>query len=179
MEHLLTILSDHCLWLNATNLLHTASFLQRSKTQLMNTSLPRPDLNVRPWRKHVLRFAFLVAFIGLYDNWMTVFSPGKFLDPWVGVAVSFYAAFSVLCLLGLRFPLKFLPLLLVQLIYKSAWIISTYLPAHLCGEVDENLQSWLWVMAPGIVIDLVVIPWQYVYRAYLKYLFRKEIIIEG
>lgn len=127
------------------------------------------------WRQHVLRASFFLSFMGLaVDNWSTVLFPGESLDPWTGVAISFYAAFSLLCLLGIRFPLKFLPLLLIQLIYKSAWLVSTYLPAYQANLVNENLTSWFWVMAPGIIIDLLVIPWKYVYREYIKFLFRKE-----
>lgn len=142
----------------------------------MNRSKSNLRHRVPTWRQHVLRIAFLLAFIGLApDNWATVLFPGEQLDPWTGVAVSFYAAFSLLCLMGIRFPLKFLPLLLIQLIYKSCWMVGTYLPAYQTQSIDENLTSWFWVMVPGIVIDLLVIPWGYVYRQYLKFLFQKEI----
>ncbi len=131
---------------------------------------------VPAWRQHVLRIAFFLGFIGLaIDNWSIILFPGEQMDPWTGVAVSFYAAFSLLCLMGVRFPLKFLPLLLIQLIYKTCWMIGTYLPAYQTQSIDEGLGSWFWVMVPGIVIDLLVIPWYYVYREYFKYFFRKEV----
>lgn len=132
------------------------------------------------WRQHVLRASLFLSFIGLaMDNWSMVLFPDESLDPWTGVAISFYAAFSLLCLLGIRFPLKFLPLLLIQLIYKSAWLVSTYLPAYQANLVNENLSSWFWVMAPGIAIDLLVIPWKYVYLEYIKFLFQKENIVKA
>ena len=142
----------------------------------MNQPNPTDKKPVPIWRQHVIRGAFLLAFVGLAtDNWSTVLFPSEQLDPWTGVAVSFYAAYSLLCLLGIRFPLRFLPLLLIQLIYKSAWLYSTYLPAYRSGALDEGMESWFWVMAPGILIDLLVIPWRYVYQAYFKYLFRREL----
>ncbi|MDW3191554.1 MAG: hypothetical protein R8G66_04295 [Cytophagales bacterium] len=141
----------------------------------MNTTLNHSTGQVPNWRQHLLRVVFVLNFIGLaFDNWSTVLYPGEQLDPWSGVAISFYAAFSLLCLLGIRFPLKFLPLLMIQLIYKSAWMVSTYLPAYQLNQMDESLSSWFWVMVPGIIIDLLVIPWGFVYREYLKYFFRKE-----
>lgn len=139
----------------------------------MNTTLNHSNGPVPIWRQHLLRVVFVLNFLGLaFDNWSTVLYPGEQLDPWSGVAISFYAAFSLLCLLGIRYPLKFLPLLMIQLIYKSAWMVSTYLPAYQLNQVDENLSSWFWVMVPGIVINLLVIPWGFVYREYLKYFFR-------
>ena len=131
------------------------------------------------WRQHILRAVFFLCFIGLaVDNWKSVLFPGEQLDPWSGVAISFYAAFSLLCVLGIRFPLKFIPLLLTQLIYKSAWLVSTYLPAYQANLVDKNLNSWFGVMVAGIIIDLLVIPWGYVYREYLRYFFQREQVVE-
>lgn len=141
----------------------------------MNQSKSNLKRQVPIWRQHLLRIAFFLGFIGLaIDNWSAILFPGEQLDPWTGVAISFYAAFSLLCLMGIRFPLKFLPLLLIQLIYKSCWMLGTYLPAYQNQRIDESLNSWFWVMVPGIVIDLFVIPWGYVYREYLKYYLKKE-----
>ncbi|WP_420583425.1 hypothetical protein [Reichenbachiella sp.] len=130
----------------------------------MTTNLTPPK-----WRQHIMRVLFLLILVGLGpDHWVAVFSPSQVPDPMSGVTISFYAAFAFLCLLGIRFPLKFIPLLLIQLVYKSAWVIGTYLPAKNAGLLDDNYESWFWSMAPGIVIDLLVIPWGYVYQEYLK-----------
>src|SRR6516165_6506266 len=50
-------------------------------------------------------------------------------DQMVGVAFSFFAALSVLSALGIRYPLAMLPLLFVQLFYKTFWLFMVYLPA--------------------------------------------------
>lgn len=135
-----------------------------------------PIKPVPTWRQHVLRLVYFLGFIGLAkDNWSTVLFPDDTLAPLTGVAISFYAAFSLLCLLGIRFPLKFLPLLLIQFLYKAAWLVSTYLPAYQANLVNDQLNSWFWVMAPGIMIDVLVIPWGFVYREYIKHLFSSEL----
>ena len=120
-----------------------------------------------------MRVLFFLNFISLApDNWSIVFAPEVLLAPREGVAVAFYAAFSLLCVFAIRFPLKFTPLLLIQFFYKLAWLIGVYLPVHQANAVDERMESWFWVMAPGIVIDLLVIPWVYVFREYLSGFFR-------
>ena len=46
-------------------------------------------------------------------------------DPLVfGVTASVYLAFAILSLFGLRSPLKFVPVLLLQLSYKVVWFIG-------------------------------------------------------
>ncbi len=137
---------------------------------------------VPAWRQHVMRVLFFLNLISLGpDNWSAMFFPGDPAEPMTGVAIGFYAALAFLCLFGIRFPLKFTPLLLMQLFYKAAWLMVSYLPARSAGLVDESLDSWFWVMAPGIVIDILVIPWGYVFREYLKdfFVFRKRTNPEG
>jgi hypothetical protein len=42
--------------------------------------------------------------------------------------MSFWAALVTLSGLGLRYPLKMLPLLFMQLFYKSVWLIAVAFP---------------------------------------------------
>jgi len=137
------------------------------------TSLPK-------WRLHAIRALFLLNFLSLFlDNWKNILFPASQIDPMTGVAISFYAAFSLLCIVGIRYPLKFLPLVFLQLIYKIAWLIGVYYPAYAQNSVDENLTSWFWVMGPGILIDTVIIPWHYAYKQYVKGFFRFKRVISA
>ena len=148
--------------------------MARSKTLSTPAELTWEQLNPLPkWRLHLMRGFFFLNFISLaFDNWSTVLFPQEPMNTLTGVAISFWAGFSLLNLIGVRFPLKMLPVLLLQLLYKSAWIISTYLPAMRADTVDEYLQSFLWVCVAGIVLNLLIIPWSYVYRNYLAGFFR-------
>ena len=85
-------------------------------------------------------------------------------DPVKGVAFSFWAALSTLSALGLRYPLKMLPLLLLQLLYKSIWLIAVALPQWSALRSTELTR----VMLSGVVVDLIVIPWPYVLANYVK-----------
>jgi len=130
-------------------------------------------VSVPNWRLHVMRSLFFLNFISLsYDNWSTILFPEEQMDTLTGVTISFWAAFSVLNLFGIRFPLKFIPILLLQLLYKSAWIIGTYLPAKNSGQLDEDLISFFWICVAGIILNLLVLPWRFVYHEYLKNFFR-------
>jgi hypothetical protein len=113
---------------------------------------------------YLLNFVFLGASVwpGLLEH-----GPAPW-DPMHGIAVSFWAALSTLCALGLRYPLKMLPLLLMQLFYKSVWVLAVGLPLRAAGPLDPTAAELLQVCIGGIVVDLIVIPWPYVFAIYVQ-----------
>jgi hypothetical protein len=72
------------------------------------------------FRLYLMRLLYLlnVVLLGL-GVWPGIINHVGAWDPLHGVAFSFWAALSALSGLGLRYPLKMLPLLLLQLLYKS------------------------------------------------------------
>ena len=118
------------------------------------------------FRLYLLRFAYLANFAGLgLSVWPAIINHTGAWDPVKGVAFSFWAALSVLSGLGIRYPLKMLPLLLLQLFYKSIWLIAVYLPLSSAGQLPAGLTK---AMVGGVVMDLIVIPWPYVVAGYVK-----------
>ena len=142
----------------------------------MNTNLTtvyNSANHVPKWRLNLMRGLFFLNFLSLaFDNWSTILFPQEQMDTLSGVAISFWASFSLLNLFGIRYPLKFVPILLLQLLYKSAWIIGVYLPASNTGNLDEYLTSFLWVCVAGIVLNLLILPWKFIYTDYLQNIFR-------
>lgn len=117
------------------------------------------------FRLYLMRLLYLLNFVLLgLDVWPELIKHEGAWDPVRGVAFSFWAALSALSGLGLRYPLKMLPLLLLQLLYKSIWLIAVALPLRSAG-VSTNLTR---TMAIGVVVDLIVIPWPYVLATYVK-----------
>jgi hypothetical protein len=83
----------------------------------------------------------------------------------MGVASSVYVAFAALSVLGLRAPLKFAPILALQLCYKVIWLLFIALPHAVRGDLP--LHGWVFVgiFASYVVGDLVAIPFRYVFAA--------------
>ena len=76
-------------------------------------------------RLYLMRTLYLLNFVLLgLDVWPGIINHVGAWDPVKGVAFSFWAALSVLSGLGLRYPLKMLPLLLLQFVYKSIWLVA-------------------------------------------------------
>jgi hypothetical protein len=85
-------------------------------------------------------------------------------DPVVfGLVGGTWAGVGVLCLLGLRSPLKFLPLLAFQFVYKCLWFAFVFLPLIRDGEFPR----YGWCIACGnllwILLDLKAIPSRYIF----------------
>lgn len=126
-------------------------------------------MNPPTWRLHLMRGLYLLNFISLaIDNWSTILFPSQSLEVLPGVAISFWAGFSLLNLIGIRFPLKMLPILLLQLLYKSAWIVGVYRPALQEGPIEAGIQEFFYICIGGIVLNLLILPWGYVYRTFLR-----------
>jgi hypothetical protein len=85
-------------------------------------------------------------------------------DPIVfGVSGSVYLAFALLSILGLRSPLKFAPVLLLQLSYKVVWFIGVIIPLLITGAFPTYAILFVVIFATYIVGDLIAIPFPYVF----------------
>lgn len=116
-------------------------------------------------RLYSMRLLFFLNFVGLgLDVWPALLRHEGPWDPVKGVAYSFWAALSALSALGLRHPVKMLPLLLLQLVYKVVWL-SVIAPPMWPAVQSTGLFK---AMALGVVFDVLAIPWAYVVAAYLR-----------
>lgn len=120
-------------------------------------------------RLYVMRALYLLIAAALgAEIWPTVLGFGEPLGSMDGVAYSFWATLSLLAALGIRYPLKMLPLLLVQLVYKAIWLLAVALPAWTGGTMEAATAGMVETFVVGVVLDVLVIPWPYVYRHYVR-----------
>ena len=85
-------------------------------------------------------------------------------DPAVlGLYGSFSLAAALLSILALRSPLKFVPLLLIQLVYKPIWLIVFAVPLFLRGRFPMYVVIVSAVYATFIVGNLIAIPFSYLF----------------
>ena len=80
--------------------------------------------------------------------------PGQ--DPVMeGVMASVYACFGVMSILGLRAPLTFAPVLLLQLCYKSLWFLGVVVPLGVTGRLPAHALLFMGIFATYIIGDLI------------------------
>lgn len=126
------------------------------------------EATVSLFRLYLLRALYLLIVVGLgVVVWPGVISPSRPWELMEGVVACMLAAFSVLCLLGLRYPLKMLPVLLWELLWKLIWLLDVALPAWRSGQIDEG--TWgVAFQCLFVVVIPVVVPWRYVVSEYLR-----------
>ncbi len=121
---------------------------------------------VAKYRLYLMRILFVLTFLFLgRDAWTEIFTHNGQWKPLDGVAYSFWAAYSTLMILGLRQPLKMTPLLLLQFFYKLIWLIAVAIPAYRSNDFDEAKALTI-IFIVGVVLDILIIPWKYVFRNY-------------
>jgi hypothetical protein len=85
-------------------------------------------------------------------------------DPIVfGVFGSVYVAFGLVSILGLRSPLKFVPVLLLQLTYKTVWFLGVALPLVMKGQFPTHGYIFAAIFLTYLIGDLIAIPFSYVF----------------
>ena len=80
-----------------------------------------------------------------------------------GVVGSVYVAFGLLSILGLRSPLKFVPVLLMELCYKSVWFIGVLIPLFAAVRFPSYAIPMAIIFATFIIGDLIAIPFHYIF----------------
>jgi hypothetical protein len=115
---------------------------------------------------NVLRIGYLVVGVGLAIRKWPLLVTHHSWGLAEGTVVCMLVALSVLALLGLRHPLRMLPILLFEVAWKLTWLAVIALPQWTNGTLDEATAAQtgdvLWV-----VVVIAVIPWRHVLTQYV------------
>ena len=86
----------------------------------------------------------------------------------LSIVASVYLAFGVLSVFGLRDPLKFVPVLLLQLCYKLVWFVGAVVPLLMSGRFPGYAVPTAVIFATYVVGDLIAIPFPYVFTRHTQ-----------
>ena len=120
------------------------------------------------YRLYLLRGMYLL--IGLaqgVQTWSAIVHHTTPWEFWHGVALALLGAFTALCLLGVRYPVRMLPLLIFELVWKTIWMAVVWLPLWLAHRVDPDTATNAFAIGLGVILVPLVLPWGYVWRNYV------------
>ena len=118
------------------------------------------------WRLYLLRAGYLLIVVGMGTQKVPAFLHHRPWELMHGVVNAMLLALVLLSVLGLRYPLKMLPLLFWEMTWKSVWLLAVALPAWRGHAMDAD--TWDTTFACLIsVIFLFVVPWDYVWRIFV------------
>ena len=123
-------------------------------------------MNVSLFRLYLLRaiYALLALGQGFIQLPLFLHHPHWTLNS--GLAHSFLLALATLSLVGVRYPLQMLPLLVYELLWKCIWLVGIALPLWLANQVDADTRQAFFQIGPIIVL-VPFIPWRYVFQNYI------------
>jgi hypothetical protein len=81
----------------------------------------------------------------------------------LGMSGSLFLALGLVSILGLRSPLTFTPVLLLELVYKPIWLVALALPLFLKGQFPFYVVFISVIFLAFIIGDLVAVPFAYLF----------------
>lgn len=120
-------------------------------------------------RLNLLRAMYLFMAVGLgLSIWPEIISFSWGVADADSVVYAMLGALGLLCIFGLVYPLKMLPLLIFELIWKLIWVLGFALRMHLDTGLDEYAAGTLAACLIGVVLVPLVIPWRYFFSQYVN-----------
>jgi hypothetical protein len=127
---------------------------------------------VSTFRLYLLRAMYVFTVVGLAIVKLPALLHPATLSPGDSVILSVLGATALLAVVGIRYPIKMLPLLFFEFVWKSIWILLFGLPQLLSGGLDPNVSfggtETLIACLVGVVLVPLAVPWGYVLNHYLK-----------
>jgi hypothetical protein len=115
----------------------------------------------------LLRACYLLLVIGLATKfWPVVVGNIATLPRMEGVVTALLGALGLLSIIGLFSPVRMIPLLLFEIVWKAVWALTVALPHWQSGTLDDGMAATLFACAWAIPF-VFIIPWTHVARTYL------------
>lgn len=123
---------------------------------------------VRPINIYLLRvlFGLMAVFLGA-DAWTHIATFSGVWEPAAAAAWCMWAAFALLAVVGVVNPVKMLPLVMLEIVYKVLWLAVVAYPLWSKNELagspaEEMAYGFSWV-----VLAIIAMPWRYVFTTYI------------
>ena len=109
-----------------------------------------------------------VALLGVYGLFTTVMTMVDHAPDERGMLKAMISGLWIMCLITIRYPLKMIPILLFELVWKLLWLFFFGIPQWWTGVGSPRLGEDLWSIGAFPLVCVLVIPWGYVWRHYIK-----------
>jgi hypothetical protein len=134
-------------------------------------ALLQPDprhQGVRRINLFLLRLLYVLMFFMLgQTTWTHVLTHQGPWEPTNAIAWSVWTAFATLAGLGILRPLPMLPIILLEIFYKSLWLVLVAYPLWRSGTLEGSPAEELTSIFVWVVFPIVAVPWRYVIATYV------------
>jgi hypothetical protein len=131
-------------------------------------SQPRLHVQQLPtFRLNILRSGYLLVVVGLIIVKWPLLLQAASLPPADGVVLCLLTAMSLLALLGLRYPVGMLPILIFESLWKVLWLGIVALPHLIANDLGAATGRTLFSVL-FVVPILAIIPWDYAWKRFAR-----------
>ncbi|HET6725147.1 MAG TPA: hypothetical protein VFH85_03995 [Gammaproteobacteria bacterium] len=123
-----------------------------------------PRINIYLMR---LFWLLIVVLLGR-DIWPGIISHRGQWDPYEAVAACVWAGYCSLAVLGIFHPVRMIPLLFLEIFYKTLWLGIVAYPLWASGQLaGSSAASFVFAFWFGASLAIIIVPWPWVFRTYL------------
>lgn len=112
-----------------------------------------------------LRLLFALMFVFLsYDSWIHILhhkGPWEVTD---AVAWCVWLAYGAVSWIGIIRPLKMLPVVLLEIVYKTAWLFVVAYPMWKKNELAGSDAEYTATVFIFVILPAIFMPWRYFFR---------------
>jgi hypothetical protein len=125
----------------------------------------KPEVSL--FRLYTLRVCYFILAAGLGTYyWPSVIQHTNQFAATEGISFALLAGLGLTAVLGLRYPLQMVPLLLFELTWKAIYLVAFALPLWRAHQIDAAVAADIQAVSM-VVIFVPLIPWRYVFAQYL------------
>jgi hypothetical protein len=119
------------------------------------------------FRLYTLRVCYFILAAGLGTYyWPSVVQHTNEFAATEGIRFALLAGLGLTAVLGIRYPLQMIPLLLFELTWKVIYMVAFALPLWRAHQIDAAVAADIQAVLM-VVIFIPLIPWRYVFAQYV------------
>jgi hypothetical protein len=123
---------------------------------------------IRPINIYAMRFIYiLMATFLATDVWTHIITYDQSWNPSDAMNWSVWAAFTVFAIVGILQTVKMIPILLLEIVYKSIWLILVALPLLQAENLSNESTDGMIFPFAFVILPIIAVPWGYVLKTYL------------
>ena len=101
------------------------------------------------------------------DVWTHIITYDQRWDPSDAMNWSVWAAFTFFAVIGIFHTVKMIPIMLLEIVYKTIWLILVALPLFLDGNLSDDTTDGMIYPFLFVILPLIFVPWGYVVKKYI------------
>jgi hypothetical protein len=122
-----------------------------------------PRINI-----YAMRLLFTLMFLFLsYDSWTHILNHKGNWGVTDAVAWCVWLAYGAVSWIGIIRPLKMLPIILLEIIYKTVWLLVVSYPLWKKNELAGSPAYYTTTVFIFVILPIIFMPWRYFFRTYI------------